>query len=98
MAIARRFRMDDLEEVIPLMEDCFEDWSTSASLILRFNSFRQYMTHLVEHMVAVSPDDFPAYIDYRYFPDEEALARDFPGSILCAWLEEHNLSPLPGLS
>ena len=91
IAIARRFRMDDLEEVISLMEDCFEDWSTRASLILRFNSFRQYMTHLVEHMVTVSPDDFPAYIDYRYFPDEEALARDFPGSILCAWLEEHNL-------
>lgn len=91
LAIVRCLGVDDAEEAIAFVEDCFDDWSSSASLIRGFNSFRQYMLHLVEHMAAVSPDGFPAYIDYQYFPDEEALAEDFHGSTLHSWLEENNL-------
>lgn len=98
LAIVRCLGVDDPEEAIPFIEDCFEDWSSSPSLILGFNSFRGYMLHLVDHMVSVSPDGLPAYIDYQYFPDEEALARDFPGSAVYRWLEENNLvyrEPVP---
>ena len=91
LAIVRCLGADDPEEAILFVEDCFEDWSFSPSLIRGFNSFRGYMLHIVEHMVSTSPDGLPAYIDYQYFPDEEALARDFPGSTLYSWLEENNL-------
>ena len=90
--------VDDPEEAVAFVEDCFEDWSSSASLIHGFNSFRKYMLHLVQHMVAVSPDGFPAYIYYQYFPDEEALAQDFHGTAVYRWLEENSLvyrEPVP---
>ncbi|GEM_PF-3380262 len=101
LAIVRCLGVDDTEEAIPFIEDCFEDWSSSPSLIHGFNSFRGYMLHLVEHMVSVSPDGLPAYIDYEYFPDEERLAQDFPGSPVYKWLEENNLvyrEPVPDCS
>lgn len=98
LAIVRCLGVDDPDEATPFLEDCFEDWSSSTSLIRGFNSFRGYMLHLVEHMASVSPNVFPAYVDYQYFPDEEALAQDFHGTAVYRWLEENSLvyrEPVP---
>lgn len=91
LAIIQKLGCEDVYEAILYIEDCFEDWCQSPRLLNGFHSFREYMFHLIGHMELNVGGGMAPFIDYQLFPDDEALAADFPGSTVYKWLEENQL-------
>lgn len=75
LRLVRQLQAESLEEVIIFVEDCFQNWCDSPSMVLAYPIFSLYLDYVINHMAQVGDicgQRMPPFIDYDLFPDEES--------------------------
>ena len=74
LRVVRELRYESAEEIMLFVDDCFEDWAFTPSLIAAYSNFAGYLDGVIQHMATIGRGDqhlMPPFVEYALFADEK---------------------------